>query len=346
MSIIDKLFKKASLANIPLVTTFEITENCNFKCHHCYNFDRNSKLNNEVPIKKKILTKNEILKIIDQLAEAGTLYLNFTGGEVLLHPHLNDFIKRANFHHLETRIKTNGSLLDFHRCKKLKAAGLSGMDISLYGYSSDSYEKLTTKAEVFQKTLEGIILAQNEGFNIHISIILHRYNIDELDLMINFCQKHKLQYQFSTDMSERYDGSLGAKNYELTAEQFKQQLNGKHSFIFKHSNPEKALQCSCAKTVCGISSIGDVFPCIGAPLFSGNLRENSFSDIWKNSEVLNQIRSLETKDFKSCQTCEHIEYCNRSSGGIYVNTKNYTGCDTSSLFQAMARHELELTNKI
>jgi radical SAM protein with 4Fe4S-binding SPASM domain len=340
-SLLEEMLNKASLACIPLITTIEITQSCNYRCHHCYNFDRTI----EAPesSKENLLNPEEILSIIDEVASAGALYLNFTGGEALLHPHLDDFIRRARIHHLEARLKTNGSLLTRDRCQKLDSAGLAGLDISLYGFSEESYKRLTGKNGMFAKTIEGILEAKNQGFDVHISIILHRYNIEELKSMVNFCQEASLAFQFSTEITERYDSTSGARDVEITNEQFIEQLSGEFSDVFMHLNPEKAIQCSCAKTVCGISSSGEVYPCIGAPIASGNLRKQSFKNIWENSEVLKEIRALKPSDFKDCMECDHIEFCNRSSGGIYANTKNYTGCDTQTFNQAKIRHDYQLS---
>lgn len=334
--ILDGFFAKASKACIPLVTTFEITQGCNYKCHHCYNFDRSKESINEA--KAEPLKPDEILRIIDELGHAGALYLNFTGGEVLLHPHLDEFIRRARLHHMEARLKTNGSLLTIERCQKLNHAGLAGMDISLYGFSEASYQKLTGKSGMFSRTLNGIKAAKELGFDINISIILHRYNIEEMKEMIHFCQNLELSFRFSTEITERYDGSSGAREFEITSEQFLQGLKGEFSDVFMHLNPDRSLQCSCARTVCGISFSGEVYPCIGAPIASGNLRDKKFQDIWDNSKTLNDIRGIKSSDFKACQSCQYIEYCNRSSGSIYTNTKNYTGCDSMTLKQAELRY--------
>jgi radical SAM protein with 4Fe4S-binding SPASM domain len=77
--------------------------------------------------------------------------------------------------------------------------------------------------------------------------------------------------------------------------------------------------------VAGISAFGDVYPCIGAPIASGNLRRQSFHEIWSGSPQLNWIRGLRLDDFPTCKSCEHISHCRRSSGTIYNNTGQYTG---------------------
>lgn len=336
-ALLDQMIQKARNICLPLVTTFEITQHCNLKCHHCYNFDRNK----EMPqtLQEKGLSPDEILRIIDEISKSGALYLNLSGGEVLLHPHLDEFIKRARKNHLEVRIKTNGLLLTEARCLKLDQSGLAGLDISLYGFSDFSYDKITGKKGMFKKALKGIEAAKSQGFDLNINLILHRYNVDELKAMISYCQDNEIPFQLSTEVTERYDQSFGAKDFEITKEQFEDLLRGEFSEAFMHFNTEKSLQCSCARSVCGISSTGEVYPCIGAPIPSGNLREKSFADIWENSVPLNQIRNLEKKDFSSCSTCKFIDYCNRSSGSIYTNTQNYTGCDAVTLEQAKSRKD-------
>ena len=238
ISLLDNFFKNATQAHVPLVTTFEITQGCNYRCGHCYNFDRTQ----QTPDKtlETSLTPDEILRIIDEVSDAGALYLNFTGGEALLHPHLDDFIKRARKNHLEVKLKTNGSLLTEERCKELDHAGLAGLDVSLYGFTEASYEKLTNKKGMLEKTLQGIQFGKLVGIPVSINIILHRYNVDELKLMISYCQDNQLPYQFSTEVTDRYDDSKGSRDFEITPEQFKILLAGEYSEIFMHSNPEKA----------------------------------------------------------------------------------------------------------
>ena len=53
--------------------SFEITQNCNFDCKHCYCPDK----------KTKILTFEDAKKIIDKLYDIGCFLLILTGGEIL-----------------------------------------------------------------------------------------------------------------------------------------------------------------------------------------------------------------------------------------------------------------------
>src|SRR4051812_46461476 len=90
---------------IPTNVTFEITLKCNLRCTHCYNFDRS------VPAPKSRvgdpLRDDEILRILDELADVGTIEIGFSGGEALLHPNLETFVRKARTRHFRIRIKSN-----------------------------------------------------------------------------------------------------------------------------------------------------------------------------------------------------------------------------------------------
>ena len=336
-SLMDKSFAYAYQHCIPLVTTIEITQACNFACKHCYNFDRTNPMPQS--LKENQLRPEEILRLIEELSQSGTLYINFTGGEPLLSPYLESYITHCRLHHLEPRVKSNGALITHDRAQSLKKAGLTSLDISLYGMKEETYLNFTRQQFGLKAVVQGIENALESGLEPQVNIILHRYNVNELSAMISYCENLQIPFQLSIEVTASYDGGKSSKDVEITKEQFSELLQGPYGHFFEYNNQEKNLQCSCARSVCGISSTGEVYPCIGAPLKSGNLREDSFKDIWANSHTLNQIRLLGKKDFLSCQTCDHIEFCQRSSGTTYINTGIYTGCDDKTLEQAEIRHQ-------
>ena len=334
-SILNQTYAYAFKNMIPLITTIEITHQCNFFCQHCYNIDRQDK-----NLKHQILDKESILRSLDQLAELGTLYVNFTGGEPITHPDLLELIEYTRFKlNMEPRLKTNGSLINESNFKDMYQAGLRSLDISLYGASEQAYEKFTGNKKNLELTKNAMRIVSENELYCSISIIVHRYNYQELDQMIELCQSFNIPYAVSYDINERYDHTTGARRMEITTEEFIELLNGPHKLHFDFDNPEKSKQCSCARSICGIGVNGDVYPCIGAPVYSGNIHEDSLINIWKNSPQLNKIRSLKNKDFEECNKCEYITKCMRSSGSIYANTRNYTGCDPATYKQAKIRFE-------
>ena len=334
-SILDQTIEVAFDKCIPLFATIETTLGCNYSCVHCYNFDRSLPMPTQ--IKGEPLTKNEFLKVIDELCDAGALYISFTGGEALLYPHIFELISRVAQRKSMPRLKTNGHLLTKETCSKLMDAGCSALDISVYGADEESYRDFTGKATSFAKVLEGTRNALALNMEVNFNLILHKGNCMDIKKLIDLASNLKVPYQFSDEITIRYDGTEDSQDYGITKDQYNELLSGPHRDLFWHDNSDEAYQCSCARNVVGIGLDGIVYPCIGAPISSGDLRKSSFKEIWNNSVEFKKIRDLKQADFKECSSCEVKHFCNRSSGSAYVNTKNYTGCDPAALKFAQVR---------
>lgn len=341
MSLVAKTLEAARKSYVPLFVNLEIDQRCNFSCLHCYNFDRGS---TTPTLSAPVLSRQEILDLIPKISKAGCLYLSFTGGEPTMHPDLLEFIVQTRAHHMVAKIKTNGSTLNSPLLKKMIKAGLQELDISLYGMSEKTYADFTGKA-MARVVLDGIVEAKAAGLSPQINFILHRHNIHELENMLDFVKTHDLSYSLSIEMTARHDGNKNAKQTAITKEQFLELASGPHKDFFLARNEAGELRCSCAKTVCGIGQDGKVYPCIGAPIMAGDVRKSDFSDIWKNSSVLNNIRGLENEDFKECFSCEMKYSCHRSSGSALVNTGNYQGIDPATCDVTTARFALHNRSK-
>lgn len=337
-SIVERSLQYAHQNLIPLIATIEITQVCNLSCSHCYNYDRSQPMPEN--LKEKALSKDEILSVIDQLIDLGSLYINFSGGEALTHPHIIEFVKRVRQKHSEPRLKSNGELLSENTCRELYRAGLAGLDVSVYGFSEKIYEEFCHRKTARDKVYQGMLNAKNAGLDIHASLISHRGSVNELAKMISWCKKNEIPFQITSEVTERLDGSDGARKHEITTDQYRNLLADEElAAYFSFKNDEHALQCSCARSVIGISSTGDIYPCVGAPLKAGNTRDEKIEVVWNNSTVFQKIRGLKTQDFKECSSCEVIDYCNRSSGSAYINSGDYTGCDPSFYDQAKIQKE-------
>lgn len=333
--IFNEFVEKAHKEFIPLFSTIELTQSCNFSCQHCYNFDRTTKSKPDFDASEN-LSREEVFKSIKELSELGALFLNFTGGEVLLDKNIFDYVRYARDRNILPRLKTNGVLLSDDIARELFTNGVDSIDVSLYGADEETYKEFTGKAD-FKNTIEGVRSARRNNIEVYLNIILHKKNYKDLDFMMKLASDLGAIVQVSDEMTDRYDETTGARDLELGSSEYQELLRGNNSHFFKHHNPDHALQCSCARTVFAVGANGDVYPCIGAPIKSGSIREESLSNIWKNSKEFEMLRNIKQDNFKECKTCEYIEFCNRSSGSIYINTGDYFGCEPSVLEKAKLR---------
>ncbi len=333
----EKLRFKALRDCVPLNVTMELTQDCNFHCSHCYNFDRTG--HSKAPDRDKSLSLDQWKRVVDEVREMGAFYICFTGGEVLLYPHLLELIEYTKGLGASIRLKTNGSRLTSSLAKKLKETGVDDIEFSLYGGTEKTHDEFTGTSGHFGAVLESLAHAKEYRLNPVCNLILHRSSAKEYSLMKSLAHERDVAVQVSLDLSVRHDGTRGSLDYRLTHDQLRE-LFKQDSSLLPHENTTGNIQCACARSNCGIGFDGTVYPCIGAPLHSGSVVEQSFKEVWKNSPVFQRIRSLRLKDYKDCEGCADRNFCQRSSGLIHLNTGKYTGsekytCDSAALIREL-----------
>jgi radical SAM protein with 4Fe4S-binding SPASM domain len=80
--------------------------------------------------------------------------------------------------------------------------------------------------------------------------------------------------------------------------------------------------CLAGTGVCFISHEGEVFPCGYLPAIAGDLRKQSFADIWTNSVVFNQLRDDDNLKGK-CGCCEFRHVCMGCRARAYAATGDF-----------------------
>jgi radical SAM protein with 4Fe4S-binding SPASM domain len=313
---------------VPLNVTFELTLRCNLRCLHCYNFDRDLPYLPGKDLEDE-LSDAEIHRILDEVREEGCLYLAFTGGEALVHPGLDDFVRHAGRSGMMVRIKSNGTLVTAAAAARLARAGVAAIDISLYGAEAATHDDLVKRSGAFERTIQGARAARDAGMLVKLNFVATRRNVEQIARMVELAVEMGVAYGIDPQIQSRHDGSHSSLDMRLERKALERLYRGPlRKFIAQDVEDKKSVQCSCARSVCGISAFGEVYPCIGAPVPSGNLRERSFHDIWLNSPQLNSIRALRLEDFPACSGCDLRRFCRRSSGVVFTNTGNYTGPGT------------------
>jgi radical SAM protein with 4Fe4S-binding SPASM domain len=321
----NRLWDTAYEQCIPLGATIELSLDCNLRCLHCYNFDRS--LDAAPEPQAPPLTRAEVLDIIDQLADAGCLYLSFTGGESMMHRHLLDFVRHARERRFAVKLKTNGTLLTARTIPKLLESGVLGVDVSIYGATAETHDTFTVRPGSFARTVEGIQAAKQAGLDVTVNISLMHSNVHEVQHMLDLTSQWGVGLGVSPFITARYDGSTDSRDLAPSREWLERLYRGplRHLLGTPDFDPKRSVQCACARSNVAITASGEVYPCIGAPVACGNLRQQRFRDIWLNSPQLNRIRELTLEDFKSCEPCPDRPFCHRNSGVVYTNTGDYTG---------------------
>ena len=142
----------------PLLVHIIPTRRCNLACTYCNEFDDFSK---PVPTE-------EMFRRIDRLGEMGTGVITISGGEPLLHPDLDDIIRRIRKNGIIAGLITNGYLLVADRIERLNRAGLEYLQISIDNAIPDDVSKKSLK--VLDQKLQ--LLAEHAEFHVNINSVL------------------------------------------------------------------------------------------------------------------------------------------------------------------------------
>jgi radical SAM protein with 4Fe4S-binding SPASM domain len=89
--------------------------------------------------------------------------------------------------------------------------------------------------------------------------------------------------------------------------------------------------CPAGKAYCRIMPEGDVTPCPYMPLVAGNLRRQSFGDIWRQAEVFTTLREPQLGG--RCGACEFAAICGGCRCRAYATSGDYLAEDPACVYQ-------------
>ncbi|MBN1621404.1 MAG: radical SAM protein [Endomicrobiales bacterium] len=320
----QKIFKLTAEENLPLLCTFELTQRCNLSCRHCYiDFKNNKKI-----IEKELKT-GEIKNILRQLANAGVLYLVFTGGEPFLRSdllELCDYAKKLKF---DLRIFTNGNLLTENTVKKLSSLNVSGVEISLYGRKK-THEEITNKKGTFSSTISAIKLLKKYKIPVTVKSPMMKTNFKDLEWLRLTSRKLKVKLHIDPTIAPKNNGDKSILNYRMSEKQMKKfyisQRDSLPLILCNSNRSDDNLFCSAGHNLLSISSEGMVYPCLQLPLKLGDLRKTRFSRIWDSkNKALQKYRNINFSDLKKCYSCKLSLICQRCPGLAYQEDGNIFG---------------------
>src|SRR6266540_1719860 len=163
---------------------------CNLSCTYCNEFDAVSK---PVPLET-------MFQRLDKLAALGTSVVTISGGEPILHPELDDIIRRIRGNGMIAGMITNGYLLTVERIERLNRAGLDHMQISIDNVMPDDVSKKSLK--VLDKKLQ--LLAENAEFHVNINSVVGGGIRNPNDALI--VGRRAIQLGFSSTVGIIHDG--------------------------------------------------------------------------------------------------------------------------------------------
>ncbi|MFQ5581012.1 MAG: radical SAM protein [Mariprofundaceae bacterium] len=269
----------------------EVTAKCNERCIHCYA--------DSDPDRTDFLSLDEIIAALDQAREFGRAFVQFTGGDPLLHSQLPEAVAHAaglDFDGIE--IYTNGLLLNDRLLDKL-AEYQPRFSFSIYGDLPDIHDAITKVPGSWRRTLDAMRRAMQAGLEVRAGIALMPENIARAEHMSAFLENE-----------------LGLDERQIRFDPVKQTGRGRFmdevTQVLVSPNAHSSNKGSRGK-LC-ISADGNVYPCIFARHnVLGNVRQQPLATIMTALDsrppvVPSPERWQRCQQSLSCGDCQIISY--------------------------------------
>jgi MoaA/NifB/PqqE/SkfB family radical SAM enzyme len=296
----------------PLFVSWLCTFRCNARCKIC----ATSQMNDTYP---ETVSLEEARRIAHEIGKAKTWVVGFTGGEVLLWPHLFEVVRILKEYRVTTYIVTNGWLLK-KNAQTIVDAGIDTVVVSIDSIDPDTHDRMRSLPGLYSRLLEGIEelkRVRKDGRPIiKTSTILTQRSFPEIasivDSLVKIADVTSLQ-----PLNADYENHPNKFDPEEAGELIPQpdqeqairdQLRnlGKQYPAFNTSyfrnipdfwfHPDRLARIKCWSPFLRLQIFpgGEVFHCTARAKWGaiGNLRNMSLMDVWNSPEMTQQRETI------------------------------------------------------
>lgn len=333
--------RKAEDRRIPVSGSIDLTRCCNLRCVHCY-IDRQV----SADVQDEMDTAR-ILSIIDEIVDAGCLYLLLTGGEPLLRQDFPEIYRHAKKKGLLVTVFSNGTLVDDEVTDLFRAWPPRDVEISLYGATKKTYEDITGVAGSYERCLAGIRSLLAAGVHVRLKTILMSLNRAEFDDMENMAREFGVKFRFDAAIFPRLSGDKTPLGLRVPPEDAveKELSDGerlrqwKQYFLRSRQKlpGDRLYNCGAGMTGFHIDPHGSLQPCIMAAHIRYDLSRGDFLSGWRGE--MSGVRLRKAGRLYRCNDCDKVHLCGACPP--FFKLENGAEDICSEYLCAMGGHRLE-----
>ncbi len=334
------LHSRGRRLGLPVSGTFELTARCNFNCAMCYVHLTKA----EQQRRGKELSAAQWLDIGRKAKEAGTVFLLLTGGEPTLRPDFPEIYRQLKKMGFMISINSNGYLLQDKILALLCEEVPTRVNISLYGTSNDTYQRMCGVA-AYDRIVNNIQQLRKAGLNVKINLSLTPDNMDDMEAVYAQAQAMGVHTQASPYMFPpiRRDKTMVGDNrrmrpeqagefqarynlLSMTREQFCRLASQMHRGIASaegsdgcEGNPGRGVMCRAGSTSFWLTWDGKMMPCgqMAEPAF--DVLTMGFAAAWQATRKATAAICLP----QECSNCDLYFLCHACAAMCYGETGHF-----------------------
>jgi radical SAM protein with 4Fe4S-binding SPASM domain len=285
---------------VPLFGMIEVTRRCPQACVHCYN---------NVPLAdvreaRKELSLAEHCRIIDEIVEAGCLWLTYTGGEIFAREDFLDIYAHARSRGLLITLFTGGTLITPAIADFLARQRPHKVEITVYGSTRETHESITRVPGSHERCMRAIRLLADRGIAYELKTIALSLNQHELPQLRHLAEVELgVKFRFDPILTPRIDRSRGPLRLRLSAGDAVEldrcdperarsfaDLGRRTDGCPTEAAPNDVYQCRAGINAFGIDPYGGLNVCIFSPSGKYDLRAGSFREGWDGALLADRSR--------------------------------------------------------
>ncbi|MCZ6570765.1 MAG: radical SAM protein [Deltaproteobacteria bacterium] len=326
----------------PSLVSWNLTRACNLRCPHCY-MEGGRKAENE-------LTTEECLALITELDTLGTEMLILTGGEPLLRKDIFEIATSASSLGIWVVLGTNGVMVNVDSVRKMIECGVQGVAISIDSIEPEKHNQFRGGPDAWEHSVRALEICRANGLQVVVQTTVMDMNYAEIPELLEFAREKgawsfNLYFlvqtgrgQLLNDLSSERTENMLSDLVDWQEKHRPMLVRSKCAPQFKQIAYERGLGglesggCMAGTGYCRITPQGDVTPCPYMTVVAGNVREQSFGEIWRTSPVLQELRDVGQLKGR-CGRCEFNELCGGCRCRAYAAFGDYLQEDPACRYQ-------------
>ena len=331
------MLTRAAAAQRPINGSLELLPLCNMNCDMCY--IRLSRT--EMEQTGRMHTADEWIRLGEEMAQSGVLFLLLTGGEPLMFPDFRRLYLELRRRGMILTVNTNGTLLDEEWAEFIGENKPRRINITLYGADDEAYRKLCHYPGGFEKALNAIRLLRERGVDVKINGSVTKENYKDMAAIYRIGQELDVPIHIDTYMlpgihesDKSFDEQSRLNPEDAAAAEIEVMKNemGQEFFqqyacaILSRLEEEDAVYPAGVSCMAGNCSFtvnwqGELRPCVSLSEPAVRVFETGFEAAWRKIvEETGKIR-LNAK----CSTCHVRHLCRTCAASALLETGDYGG---------------------
>lgn len=314
----------ADEGGLPIAGSMELTLRCNVRCRHCYILYPGA-TDGE-------LSTSEAIAILDKLADAGVLFLLLTGGEIFARSDFPDIYLHAKKRGFLLTLFTNATLIDEETADFLAEWPPRRIEVTVYGHTQETYERVTGVRGSFQRFRRGVELLLSRRLPLALKTVVMRSNRHEFEAIREWAESLGVPFRYDAIINPRLDGGTSVLSERLDPEEVVR-LDGatpEHRRYYQRlldqamARPRsgKAFTCGAGIKTFHVDPRGQLHPCMMWRSAPFDFRKGT---VFEWNRYLERLRSTPIDVDSPCRTCRHHLACNNCAATSALENRGIPG---------------------